>query len=244
MPSGITRPPSLLSQKEIIMNAIQEAQSLAAFRAQVDAGVLEALKADGYVREDEGVEVADNDALALRLRDIVRDTKSSTTTERQQKAVPRGTLAALAFPSTPSPSSPLWNPDDEVASQVWKNLKGLVSRLTQTGRRGKVQQLFAEDGLILCPAKVGDNKDDAVYVTNEPKLILADFAVPRTSKLQNVSEEVAQDFNLVTNRIPGMGKQMKTKLESGMKAAQLAARAKLAITAGDDDAGDNDEDES
>lgn len=217
------------------MNALQEAMGLTAFKAQVDAGVLEAMKAEGYVRDDEGIEVADNDALALKLRELVRAAEARTKAERQQKAVPRGTLAALAFPSTPSPSSPMWEPDDELAEQVWKHLKGLVSRLTQTGRRGKVQQMLTDDGLVLCPAKVGDDKVDAVYVTNDPTLILADFAVPRTSKLQNVSEEVAQDFNLVIDRIPGMRKQMNTKLESGMKAAQIAARAKLALTAGDDE---------
>jgi hypothetical protein len=106
--------------------------------------------------------------------------------------------------------------------------------LTQTGRRGKVQKLLAEDGLVLCPAKVGDDKVDAVYVTDDPTLIMADFAVPRTSKLQNIGEELAQDFNLVSDRIPAMRKQMNAKLESGMKAAQIAARAKLALTAGND----------
>ena len=221
-----------------MMNAIHEAESLNAFRADVDAGVLEALRADNYVRDDNGIEVADNNALASRLREIVLRTRASTKVERQQKAVPRGTLAALAFPSAPSPSSSTWDPDDEVAEQVWKHLKGLVSRLTQTGRRGKVQQLLAEDGLVLCPTKVGDDKVEAVYVTNDSTLILADFAVPRTSKLQNVSEEVAQDFNLVIDRIPEMRKKMNTKLESGMKAAQIAARAKLALTAGDDDEDD------
>lgn len=217
------------------MSALQEATSLTAFNAQVDADVLEAMRAEGYVRDDGGTEVVDNDALASKLRQLVRASEARTKAERQQKAVPRGTLAALAFPSTPSPSSPMWDPDDEFAEQVWKRLKGTVSRLTQTGRRGKVQQLLNDDGLVLCPAKVGDDKVDAVYVTNDPTLILADFAVPRTSKLQNVSEEVAQDFNLVIDRIPGMRKQMNTKLESGMKAAQIAARAKLALAAGGDD---------
>lgn len=218
------------------MNALQEAIGLAAFNAQVEAGVLEVMKADGYVRDDDdGNEVGDNDALASKLREIVRATEADTKAERQQKAVPKGALASLAFPSTPSPSSPMWDPDDELADHVWKRVKGLVSRLTQTGRRGKVQQLLTPDGLVLCPAKVGDDNADALYVTSDPTLILADFAVPRTSKIQNLSEEVAQDFNLVIDRIPGMRKQMNTKLESGMKAAQIAARAKLALTAGDDE---------
>jgi hypothetical protein len=217
------------------MNAIQEAASLAAFRAQVNAGVHEAMRADGYVRVADGAEVVDNDALALKLREIVRRAQARDKAERQQKAVPRGTLAALAFPSTPSPGSPLWDEDDEIAVEVWKYLRGAVSRLTNTGRRGKVQQLLADDGLVLCPTKVGDDKVDAVYVTDDPTLILTDFAVPRTSKLQNVSEEVAQDFNLVIDRIPGMRKSMSTKMESGMKAAQIAARAKLALTAGNDE---------
>jgi hypothetical protein len=217
------------------MNAtMQEAPSLTAFNAQVEAGVQEAMKAEGYVSDD-GTEAADTDVLARKLREIVLNSNASTKQERQEKAVPKGTLAALAFPSTPSPSSPTWDPDDEYADQVWKRLKGTVSRLTQTGRRGKVQQLLEADGLVLCPAKVGDDKIDAVYVTDNPTLILADFAVPRTSKLQNISEELAQDFNLVTDRIPGMRRQMNTKLESGMKNAQIAARAKFALTAGDED---------
>ena len=47
---------------------------------------------------------------------------------------------------------------------------------------------------------------------------------------------MAQDFNIVSDRIPAMRKQMNSKLESGMKAAQIAARAKLALTAGNDGA--------
>ncbi len=217
------------------MNATtQEALSLDVLRHQVDEGVLEALRADGYVKVDGDQESPDYEALTKKLRDLVRPTRSSTKVERQQKAVPKATLAAQAFSSTPSPGSPLWDPDDEVAAGVWKALKGAVSRLTQTGRRGKVQQLLADDGLVLCPAKVGDDKIDAVYVTDDATLIMTDFAVPRTSKLQNIGEEVAQDFNLVSDRIPVMRKQMNAKLESGMKAAQIAARAKLALTAGND----------
>jgi hypothetical protein len=217
------------------MNAIRELLSPTASRALIDAGVLEAMKADGYVRETNGVEGGDTDALASKLRDIVRSTEALDTTERQQKAVPKGVLTATAFPSTPSPSSPLWDPDDEVAGLVWTALRGIVSRLVQTGRRGKVQQLLVADGLVLCPTKVGDDKVEAVYVTREPKLIMLDFAVPRTSKIQNLSEEVAQDFNLVSDRIPAMRKQLKTKMESGMKDATNAARTKLALSAGVDE---------
>jgi|GEM_PF-7017828 len=217
------------------MNAMtHEALSLDALRLQIDEGVMEALRADDYVKVDGDKEDPDYDALSRKLRDLVRSTRSNTKVERQQRAVPKATLAAQAFPSTPSPGSALWEADDEVAAGVWKALKGTVSRLTQTGRRGKVQKLLAEDGLVLCPAKVGDDKVDAVYVTDDPTLIMADFAVPRTSKLQNIGEELAQDFNLVSDRIPAMRKQMNAKLESGMKAAQIAARAKLALTAGND----------
>lgn len=217
------------------MSALQEAIGLAAFKAQVDAGVLEAMKAEGYVRDDGGDEVADPDALAAKLRALVLVSRASTKAERKDKAVTRGTLVALAFPSTPSPSSPEWDSDDEIAKEVWKRLASNVGRLTQSGRRGKVQKSLADDGLVLCPTTVGDDKVEGVYVTSDPTLILADFAVPRTSKLQNVSEEIAQDFNLVSDRISTMRKQMNTKLESGMKAAQIAARAKLALTAGDDE---------
>ncbi len=251
MSPGITRPPSLLTQKEVMMNAtvqeasrfqqrtVQEAPSPEAFKAEVDELVLEAHRAEGYVRDDGDDVVYDNDALASKIRVLVLDSTASTKQERQQKAVRRGTLTALAYPSVSSPGSPNWDPDDKYSEHVFKALRGCVTRLIASGRRGKVQQLLAEDGLVLCQTKVGDDKVEAVYVTNNPSLILSDFAVPRTSKLQNVSEEMAQDFNLVIDRIPEMRKQMNAKLESGMKAAQVAARAKLALTAGEDEDEEN-----
>jgi hypothetical protein len=48
------------------MSALQEAIGLTAFNAQVDSGVLEAMKTEGFVRDDGDTEVADNDALIDR----------------------------------------------------------------------------------------------------------------------------------------------------------------------------------
>ena len=60
---------------------------------------------------------------------------------------------------------------------------------------------------VLCPVKVGDDKIDAVYVTDDPNADHDRLRGAAHLELNNIGEEVAKDFNLVSYRIPVMRKQ-------------------------------------
>ena len=119
-----------------------------------------------------------------------------------------------------------------------KRLVGYIGSLIQTGRRGYVQKLVAgrDEGLVMCGTEVGDDAIPAVYVTSDPELIVRDWAMPRTSRLRSVAEEAAKELNFVIEHKPEMKKVLKAKMDDGLRQAQVAAKAVLAITAGDESA--------
>jgi hypothetical protein len=197
----------------------------------VDEGVLEALEADGYTKIEDGEKVEDRIALAKAVLGHVILARAESKDERQAKAVSKGQLAKLVYPSTPEP-----DPNDEVAVLIRKRLVGLVGSLIQTGRRGTVQKMVAArgEGLVMCATSVGDDEVAAVYVTSDADLIDADWATPRTTKIKNLAEETAKEFSFVIEQKPEMAKRLNTKMDKGLKQARIAATAVLAITAGNE----------
>jgi hypothetical protein len=198
----------------------------------VEDGVLEALEADGYTKVEDGQQVYDRAALAKAVFAQVIKTRADNKDERQAKAVTKGQIAKIVFASTPEP-----DPNDEVAVLVRKKLVGHVGSLIQSGRRGAIQKMVAarKEGLVMCATTVGDDEVPAVYVTADADLIDVDWATPRTSRLRSVAEETAKEFNFVIEQKPEMAKRLNTKMDKGLKQAQVAAKAVLALTAGDAD---------
>lgn len=198
----------------------------------VEEGVLEALEADGYTKVEEGEHVYDRAALAKAVLAQVMKTRSDTKEERQARAVTKGQIAKIVFASTPEP-----DPNDEVEILVRRKLVGLVGSLIQTGRRGAIQKMVAArgEGLVMCATTVGDDEVAAVYVTADADLIDVDWATPRTSRLRNAAEETAKEFNFVIEHKPELAKRLNTKMDKGLKQAQVAAKAVLALTAGETD---------
>lgn len=197
----------------------------------VEDGVLEALEADGYSKIEDGEKVFDRAALGKAVFAHVVNARADRKDEIQSMAVSKGQIAKLVYPSTPEP-----DPNDEVAVLVRKKLVGLVSSLIQTGRRGLVQKMVAArgEGLVLCATTVGDDEIPAVYVTADPDLIDADWATPRTARVRNVAEETAKEFNFVIEHKPEMQKRLNAKMDLGLRQAKVAAKAVLAITAGNE----------
>src|SRR5262245_16149772 len=119
----------------------------------VDEGVLEALEADGYTKIEDGEKELDRIALAKAVLGHVILARAESKDERHAKAVSKGDLAKLVYPSTPEPDQ-----TDEVAVLVRKRLVGLVGSLIQTGRRGMVQKMVAArgGGLGRCSTTAGD----------------------------------------------------------------------------------------
>jgi hypothetical protein len=197
----------------------------------VEDGVLEALDADGYTKIENGEKVFDRPALGKAVHAQVIRARADDKDELQGKAVTKGQITKLVYPSSPEP-----DPNDEVAVLVRKQLVGLVGSLIQTGRRGLVQKMVAArgEGLVMCATTVGDDEVPAVYVTANADLIDADWATPRTARLRSLAEETAKEFNFVIEHKPEMAKRLNTKMDKGIEQAKVAAKAVLAITAGNE----------
>ena len=109
------------------------------------------------------------------------------------------------------------------------------SLLIEAARREIVKKGFAL-------ASVRDIADAAgfsqgAFYSNFPdkEAILLGLAMPRTTKLNTLSAEIADDFKFAVDVNPSLKKALNDKMETGLKAARDTARAKLALTSGEED---------
>ena len=207
--------------------------------------LLEAYQAEGLVLVKDGVERLSSAGLAERVRDVLLNKALvRNKSEVQTNAIEPADLTALVFPSVTNPTSPDWpeadddSDDAEITKHVWRGVLGAVSKAAQTGRKGSVQRLLAADpdakGMIVCSTKVGTNPKKAVYVSADKEAILLGLAMPRTTRLTTLSSEIADDFKFAIEVNPSLKKALNDKMETGLKAARDTARAKLALTSGEE----------
>jgi hypothetical protein len=218
----------------------------ASFTADKAAALLEACQAEGLTHEKDGVEKLSSALLAERIRDaMLQKAVVRNKTEVQTTAIEPTDLAVLVFPGVANPASPDWpDADDdsdeaEITRHVWKSILGAVSKAAQTGRKGSVQRLLAADPqtskVIVCSTKIGTNPKKAVYLSADKDSIMLGLAMPRTTRLNTLSAEMADDFKYAIDLNSSLKKPLNDRLETGFKAARDTARAKLALTSGEED---------
>lgn len=218
----------------------------ASLTADKREALLEAYKADGYVAVKDGKEILSNPAVGLRVRDVlVNKAVVNSKGQIQTNAIEPADLATLVFPSATNPTSPDWpeqdddSDDAEVTKHVWRGCVAAVTKAAQTGRKGLVQKLLAADqataGMIVCTAKVGTTMQKAIYVSSDKDAIMVGLAIPRTTKLTTLSEEIADDFKFAIEINSSLKKALNEKMDAGLKAARDTAKAKLALTSGSED---------
>jgi hypothetical protein len=218
----------------------------ASLNADKAAALLEAYQAEGLTHEKDGVERFSSTLLAERVRDVMlQKAVVRNKSEVQTNAIEPTDLAVLVFQGVPNPTSPDWpDADDdsdeaEITRNVWKGILGVVSKGVQTGRKGSVQRLLAGDPntstLIVCSTKIGTNPKKAVYLSADKDMIVLGLAMPRTTRLNTLSAEIADDFKFAIELNSSLKKPLNERLETGLKAARDTARAKLALTSGEED---------
>jgi hypothetical protein len=218
----------------------------ASLSADKAAALLEAYQAEELILVKDGEEKFSSARLAERVRDVMlRKTVVRNKTEAQTNAIEPADLAALVFPSVTNPTSPDWpdadddSDDAEITRHVWKGILGAVSKAAQTGRKGSVQRLLAADpqtsSLIVCSTKIGANPKKAVYLSADKDMILLGLAMPRTTRLNTLSAEIADDFKFAIELNPSLKRALNERMETGLKAARDTARAKLALASGQED---------
>jgi hypothetical protein len=219
----------------------------ASLTADKARALFQAYQEEGLILVKDGEERFSSARLAERVRDVMlKKALVRNKNEVQTNAIEPADLAALVFPSVTNPTSPEWpevdddSDDAEITRHIWKGVLGAVSKAAQTGRKGSVQRLLAADpnvppGLIVCSTKIGTNPKKAVYLSADKEAILLGLAMPRTTKLNTLSAEIADDFKFAIDVNPSLKRALNDKMETGLKAARDTARAKLALTSGEED---------
>jgi hypothetical protein len=206
--------------------------------------LVEAYRDEGFTSPKDGEEKLSNQKLTERVLDVMLDKAIvRQKSEVQSSAIEPGDLTAFAFPSVTNPTSPDWPDDDddsdqaEITKYVWNRVLGAVSKAVQTGRKGSVQRALAANAetsqLIVCSTKIGTKPKKAVFLSDDKDLILLGLAMQRTTKLSTLSANIADDFSYAIELNPKLRKSLNDKMETGLKAARDTARAKLALTSGE-----------
>lgn len=216
----------------------------ASLLAEQAEALIEAYRDEGFTAPKDGEEKLSNLKLTERVRDVMLDKAIvRQKSDVQSKAIDPGDLTAFVFPSVTNPTSPDWPEDDddsdqaEIIKYVWHRVLGAVSKAVQTGRKGSVQRALAADAgtsqLIVCSTKIGTKPKKAVFLSDDKDMILLGLAMQRTTKLSTLSANIADDFSYAIELNPKLRKSLNDKMETGLKAASDTARAKLALTSGD-----------
>jgi len=183
---------------------------LARFEGDVAAALDEAYRREGYVDEDD--KPSDTPMKKAAFDVIMARCVVKSKAERSRKALTRGELYKLVFPSGPDDDADL----DPVQNKVLSTLLTAVWGLTQTTRSGYVQRQFDVEGttLVLCRCKVYRNADQmqAVYATDNESLIMEDAVDKEIQSLVRRASALRKDLNMIIERHPKLHQAVATQL--------------------------------
>jgi hypothetical protein len=176
---------------------------LAQFEADVQAEIDNVYRADGHV--DEHGQPSDEALRRATFKRISEQCVANSKSERSRKALTKGELYVLTFPSAPTDEEAN---KDRVKERVMTKLASNVWGLTQSTRSGYVQRQFEaeEQTLVLCRCRVLRNGErrQAVYVTNSEALIKEDAVDPEIKVVTKRAAALRKDLQMILNRHPDL----------------------------------------
>jgi hypothetical protein len=202
---------------------------LAKFEDEVAAELDAAYRREGYV--DEREDVSDTLMREAAFKVITTRCVVRSKAERSRKALTRGELYTLVFPSGPDDDADL----DPVQDKVLRKLLTDVWGLTQTARSGYVQRQFDIERrtLVLCRCKVYRNADPmpAVYATDNESLIMEDAVDKEIRSLLRRASALRKDLNMILDRHPRLEGAVATQL--GVEVRKIDAELTSGLSMGD-----------
>jgi hypothetical protein len=180
------------------------------------------IMAHGYLKQKNGEDVPDEDAVKQKVYDLVAGRVVSSKEEKSKKSWTQGELYAAVFPDAPGAdkrqNKDLLSPPDLA---VMDRLSRKVWNLTNPGRAGYVQKRLGQDGgeLILCRASVYRVQDavPGCFVTDNDDLILNDSLQPQIESLVKKADTLRQHADMIGERRPLLEGRMKEALGLGVK---------------------------
>jgi hypothetical protein len=212
-------------------------------KLEVDAAVYAAFVADGYVMDDGAPDKA---KVREHMLELLRPRKVTSWAERGSKAVTRGEMVKTVFPSLPGPD--LWadQPNPALAEKVWSEIDSYLWTETRPSSTSALQRLVGfsmGNGYVLCRAKIGDNRTNAVYVTDNRQCIDRDYVKAEVDALERMVGRLVGNREMLIIRQPEHGAHYLRAFNTSLKHLQLTGASRLqqalmAATAEDEDVED------
>jgi hypothetical protein len=181
-------------------------------KKEIEARVDQAWDAAGYMT-DEGLR--DTRAMLEAAYEEVVKHIANSKEQIAEKAITRGELYAAVFPGAPGTDG-TGDPVDEFDMAVAEHLERDVWSLTQPKSEGAIQKRLGEDGLtsLLCREKIRRNLDkaDAVYLTDNPQLILETFVDKEVKAYERKAANLKKQLEMVTKRHDELTSQVKSRV--------------------------------
>ena len=204
---------------------------------EVQGGVAAQLVAHGYVDNDGE---ASEFALTLAIRDECMKARVKTKRQRPGTAISFGTVMERVLPLVPMDFDAQTDP--ALAEAIFDALKGRITRNLALSRTGPVQSLLLEEGLVLCHTKVSRDNNQAIYVTDERKLIEQDAFGEARTKATNAMKFAAGQaaaFGMAINEEDAFGRILRATERKALAASRETFQ--LTIGTGDEENGNGDE---
>lgn len=170
----------------------------------------------GYLNE-EGQH--DTQAMHDAAYDAVRTRIVTSKADKAEKAITKGELYAAVFPQGPGADG-RGDPVDEYDKKVAERLERDVWSLTQAKHSGTIQKRLGEENssLILCQATIRRKLDKApaVYLTDNPRLIMEDSVDKEVKALEKKAENLRRQLEMVLHRHPELSNEVLARVGQAM----------------------------
>jgi hypothetical protein len=196
--------------------------------AEIQSRIDRAWAAEGYVTAD-----GERDPKAMQEAAYagVRKRVATSKEDKADKAITKGELYAAVFPTGPGADGK-GDQLDEFDRIVFQRLERDVWSLMQPKHGGAIQKRLGEEGssLVLCQATIRRKLDkaQAVYLTEDPTLIMEDSVDKEIKALERKAENLRKQLDMLMQRQPQLAPAIRNRLGQGMS----RARAELSFPAG------------
>ena len=157
----------------------------------------------------------------------------SSSTQKDDRAFTKWVFITKVVPSLPVEGTDEWEESDDITRAARKLVVRKVWNEVQDNPGGAVQKLLRErkTGLMLCKGTilVGPEKKtpaEAVYVTDDPELLMADYGTKRSERMRLDADRYAEHMAEMVERYPEMAERSRRKSRSRSARCRSVSRAR------------------
>lgn len=163
----------------------------------------------------------DNTKLREAIFAVLKPAKALNKKERAEKAITRGSLMAQVFPEVVGPEH--WG--SALEQEVYTRLDRRVWMETQPNANRVLQRMVGVsfgNGYVLCRTRIGQDRVEAAYITDDYTLIEQDFVKVDNERVERALKQAVTNREMLVMRQPHNAKKYVTRYKQFVQ-GQLSA---------------------